>query len=92
MKRVGLYKNEVLHSNLILSFNDLLGRMGGLASLFLGLTCAVIIEIVEIILGGPLWKDKRIESGDEIIKVGEPNKEAIDVIGMRIDDAIKLIT
>ena len=49
------------------------------------------IEIVEIILGGPLWKDKRIESGDEIIKVGEPNKEAIDVIGMRIDDAIKLI-
>ena len=49
------------------------------------------IEIVEIILGGPLWKDKKIEAGDEIIKVGEPNKEPVDVIGMRIDDAIKLI-
>ncbi|MBL6649228.1 MAG: carboxy terminal-processing peptidase [Flavobacteriaceae bacterium] len=49
------------------------------------------IEIVEIILGGPLWKDKNIESGDEIIKVGEPNEEPVDVIGMRIDDAIKLI-
>jgi carboxyl-terminal processing protease len=49
------------------------------------------IEIVQIILGGPLWKDKKIEAGDEIIKVGEPGKEPINVIGMRIDDAIKLI-
>ena len=49
------------------------------------------IEIVQIILGGPLWKDKKIEAGDEIIKVGEPGKDPINVIGMRIDDAIKLI-
>jgi len=49
------------------------------------------IEIVEIILGGPLWKDKSIELGDQIIKVGEPNKDPVDVIGMRVDDAIKLI-
>ena len=49
------------------------------------------IEIVQIILGGPLWKDKKIEAGDEIIKVGEPGKDPVNVIGMRIDDAIKLI-
>ena len=49
------------------------------------------IEIVQIILGGPLWKDKKIEAGDEIIKVGEPGKDPFNVIGMRIDDAIKLI-
>ena len=49
------------------------------------------IEIVQIILGGPLWKDKMIEAGDEIIKVGEPGKDPVNVIGMRIDDAIKLI-
>ena len=49
------------------------------------------IEIVQIILGGPLWKDKKIEAGDEIIKVGEAGKDPINVIGMRIDDAIKLI-
>ncbi|MDC0116837.1 carboxy terminal-processing peptidase [Flavobacteriaceae bacterium] len=49
------------------------------------------IEIVQIILGGPLWKDKKIEAGDEIIKVGESGKDPINVIGMRIDDAIKLI-
>ena len=49
------------------------------------------IKIVDIILGGPLWKDKKIEIGDEIIKVGEKNKEPVDVIGMRLEDAIKLI-
>ena len=49
------------------------------------------IEIVQIILGGPLWKDKKIEAGDEIIKVGEPGKDPVNVIGMKIDDAIKLI-
>jgi len=49
------------------------------------------IKIVDIILGGPLWKDKKIEIGDEIIKVGEKDKEPVDVIGMRLEDAIKLI-
>ena len=49
------------------------------------------IKIVDIILGGPLWKDKKIEIGDEIIKVGEKNQEPVDVIGMRLEDAIKLI-
>ncbi len=49
------------------------------------------IKIVDIILGGPLWKDKKIEIGDEIIKVGQGNDEPVDVIGMRLEDAIKLI-
>ena len=49
------------------------------------------IKIVDIILGGPLWKDKKIEIGDEIIKVGEKDKEPVNVIGMRLEDAIKLI-
>lgn len=49
------------------------------------------IKIVDIILGGPLWKDKKIEIGDEIIKVGQKNQKPVDVIGMRLEDAIKLI-
>ena len=49
------------------------------------------IKIVDIILGGPLWKDKKIEIGDEIIKVGENDNDPVDVIGMRLEDAIKLI-
>jgi len=49
------------------------------------------IKIVDIILGGPLWRDKKIEIGDEIIKVGQDNDQPVDIIGMRLEDAIKLI-
>ena len=49
------------------------------------------IKIVDIILGGPLWRDKLIEIGDEIIKVAQGNEMPVDVIGMRREDAIKLI-
>ena len=48
-------------------------------------------RIVEIISGGPVWRDKSIEVGDEIIKVGQDGDEPIDIVGMRLDDAIKLI-
>ena len=48
-------------------------------------------KIVEIISGGPVWRDKRLEVGDEIIRVGQNGKDPIDIVGMRLNDAIKLI-
>ncbi len=48
-------------------------------------------KIVEIISGGPVWRDQRLEVGDEIIKVGQNGEEPIDIVGMRLDDAIKMI-
>jgi carboxyl-terminal processing protease len=48
-------------------------------------------KIVEIISGGPVWRDQRLEVGDEIIMVGQEGKDPIDIVGMRLDDAIKLI-
>jgi carboxyl-terminal processing protease len=48
-------------------------------------------KVVEIISGGPVWRAKSLEVGDEIIKVGQAGEEPIDIAGMRIDDAIKLI-
>ncbi|WP_425234592.1 carboxy terminal-processing peptidase [Ulvibacterium sp.] len=48
-------------------------------------------KIVEIISGGPVWRDQRLDVGDEIIKVGQNGEEPIDIVGMRLDDAIKLI-
>ncbi len=48
-------------------------------------------KIVEIISGGPVWRDQRLEVGDEIIKVGQKGEAPIDIVGMRLDDAIKLI-
>ncbi|MEM9000167.1 MAG: carboxy terminal-processing peptidase [Bacteroidota bacterium] len=48
-------------------------------------------RIVEIISGGPIWRDQSLEVGDEILKVGQDGEEPIDIVGMRLDDAIKLI-
>ena len=48
-------------------------------------------RIVEVISGGPVWRDQRLEVGDEIIKVGQNGEDPIDIVGMRLDDAIKLI-
>ncbi len=48
-------------------------------------------KIVEIISGGPVWRDARLEVGDLILKVGQKGEESIDIVGMRLDDAIKMI-
>ena len=49
------------------------------------------IKVVEIIIGGPVWKDKLLDVGDIIIKVAQENQEPVDIVGMKVDDAIKLI-
>ncbi|QLG45804.1 carboxy terminal-processing peptidase [Costertonia aggregata] len=48
-------------------------------------------KITDIISGGPVWRDGRLEVGDLIIKVGQKGEEPIDIVGMRLDDAIKMI-
>ena len=48
-------------------------------------------KIVEIISGGPVWRDQQLEVGDEILKVGQNGEAPVDIVGMRLDDAIKFI-
>jgi carboxyl-terminal processing protease len=48
-------------------------------------------KIVELISGGPAWKQGDLEVGDVILKVAQTNEESVDIVGMRLDDAIKLI-
>ncbi len=48
-------------------------------------------KIVEVISGGPVWRDQRLEVGDEILKVGQDGETPVDIVGMRLDDAIKFI-
>lgn len=49
-------------------------------------------KIVELISGGPAWRGKELEVGDIIVKVRqEGEKEAVNIVGMRLDDAIKYI-
>ena len=49
------------------------------------------VKIVDIIVGGPIWKDKLLDVGDLILKVAQENQDPVDIIGMKLDDAIKLI-
>lgn len=50
------------------------------------------INVIEIISGGPAWRGEHIEVGDVILKVRQfEEKEPVSIVGMRIDDAVKLI-
>ena len=49
------------------------------------------VKIVDIIVGGPIWKDKLLDVGDIILKVAQESQDPVNIIGMKLDDAIKLI-
>jgi carboxyl-terminal processing protease len=50
------------------------------------------INITELISGGSAWRQNKLEVGDIILKVRqEDEEEAVSVVGMRLDDAVKLI-
>lgn len=48
-------------------------------------------EITELISGGPAWRGKELEPGDIVLKVAQGKSEAVDVVGMRLDDVVKKI-
>jgi carboxyl-terminal processing protease len=50
------------------------------------------ITVIDVISGGPAWRSEEIEVGDVILKVKQDKEaEAVSIVGMRIDDAVKLI-
>ena len=49
------------------------------------------VKIVDIIIGGPVWRDKLLDVGDVIIAVGQGDDELLSIYGMKLDDSIKLI-
>jgi len=51
----------------------------------------IYTHIVELVSGGPAWKQGDLEDGDIILKVAQENEDPIDIVGMRLDDAIKFI-
>jgi carboxyl-terminal processing protease len=48
-------------------------------------------KVIELISGGPAWKQGDLEVGDLILKVTQENGEPLDIVGMRLDDAIEFI-
>lgn len=51
----------------------------------------IYTHIVELVSGGPAWKQGELEEGDIILKVAQAAKDPLDIVGMRLDDAIKFI-
>ncbi len=49
------------------------------------------IKVIEVISGGPVWRGQLIDVGDEILKVAQSSEEPVDIVGMRLDDAVQLI-
>jgi carboxyl-terminal processing protease len=47
--------------------------------------------IFELVAGGPASKQGELEPGDIILKVAQADQEPLDIVGMRLDDAIKFI-
>ncbi|MFT4566059.1 MAG: carboxyl-terminal processing protease [Saprospiraceae bacterium] len=50
-----------------------------------------LTQVVSIVPGGPVWKNKEIEVNDYILAVTQKEEEAVDVFGMRIDDVVSMI-
>ncbi len=49
------------------------------------------IKVVEIIPGSPAWRQKALQADDTVLKVAQGNHEPVDVVGMPVTDAVKLI-
>ena len=47
--------------------------------------------VSELISGGPAWRAGDLEVGDIILKVAQADADPLDIVGMRLDDAIEFI-
>jgi len=48
-------------------------------------------KVSELISGGPAWRAGELEVGDLILKVAQGDEPPVDIVGMRLDDAIEFI-
>lgn len=51
----------------------------------------IYTHVFELVSGGPAWKQGDLEAGDIILKVAQGDDKPLDIVGMRLDDAIKFI-
>lgn len=68
---------------------DMSGKLEGIGARLQ--SKGVYTHVFELVSGGPAWKQGDLEVGDIILKVAQGDKEPVDIVGMRLDDAIKFI-
>lgn len=49
------------------------------------------IKVVTIVPGGAAWRQRGLEVDDVILAVGQAEEEPVDLVGMRVDDAVRFI-
>ena len=49
------------------------------------------IKVVEIVPGSASWRQGELKAGHLILKVGQGEEAPVDVVGMRLDEAVRLI-
>lgn len=49
------------------------------------------IKVVKIVPGGAAWRQKELEVDDVILYVAQGDGEAVDLVDMRVDDAVRYI-
>lgn len=49
------------------------------------------IKVVRIVPGSASWKQGELKAGDIILKVAQGDAEPVDIVGMKLDDAVQLI-
>ncbi|MCF8298082.1 MAG: carboxy terminal-processing peptidase, partial [Saprospiraceae bacterium] len=49
------------------------------------------VKVVAIVTGSASWKQGELKAGDLILKVAQGDDEAVDIVDMRLDEAVKLI-
>lgn len=49
------------------------------------------VKVVEVVPGGPAWKQGELKVDDQIIKVAQDGEDAVDVTGWHIDDVVSQI-
>jgi len=68
---------------------DMSGKLEGIGALLR--EDGIYIKVEDVIPGSPSWKTKKVEKDDLILKVSQGSKEAVDVVNMSVQDAVKLI-
>ena len=68
---------------------DMSGKLEGIGARLL--KKGIYTEIFELVSGGPAWQQGELEAGDIILEVAQGDKEPLEIVGMRLDDAIKFI-
>ena len=50
-----------------------------------------MIKVVRVVPGSASWRQGQLKAGHVILKVGQGKKEPVDIVDMRLDEAVQLI-